>query len=169
MRTIAIIVLLASTARSAELPLSQVPPAPPLLALDLPPPAAPPSSATDGLPNQERPAILTSWKACEDCYQFNYSNGAKLEETYVDYSRRTGKPSPATSFCCTSGHCGTAAAKPTLATGGCVCGCNAELCSCAHSPNVGKPLAKQEVKPGMAASSSQNYSRGRFRLFGRFR
>jgi hypothetical protein len=166
MKPIIIIFALTGPSAAGELPLSDPPMAPPLLTRSFQP-AAPPSSVT-GTPT-ERPAFCQSVTECEGGYCFEFSDGSQLNETFIDYSRRTGKASPATkTLCCSTGHCSTRASGPTLPTGNCRCGCAASECNCAHSPNVGKPLKSQTVEPGKAATSGQTYS-GRRGLFGRFR
>lgn len=98
-----------------------------------------------------RPAVaLTSRTVCTTGYCWKYSNGGVINETFAEYRKRTGKNPPEARMQCSTGFCSMAARTPTLATGGCTCGCNASLCGCHHSPNVGKPLAKQTVNPGVA-------------------
>lgn len=119
---------------------------------------------TTGVPT--RPAVLKSRTVCADGMCWEWDNGAKLNETFVAYTKRTGKLPPEAARQCSTGYCGTFGKGPTLATGGCTCGCSAETCSCHHSKNAGKPLDQQRVEPGKAATSNNTYTR---RLFRRFR
>lgn len=115
-----------------------------------------------------RPAVfLTSKTVCSGGYCWRYSNGGIINETFAEAKARTGKNPPETAFQCSSGYCGTAARSPTLATGGCRCGCAASSCNCGHSPNVGKPLNQQRVEPGTVKESSTVRSNTRPGLFGR--
>lgn len=92
-----------------------------------------------------QPVVCTGVVRETSGYLWKYSNGATKRETFVAYSKRTGKSSPATAPCCTSGYCGTFAKSPTLPSAGCTCGCHAASCNCHHSKNAGKPLKAQSV------------------------
>jgi hypothetical protein len=98
------------------------------------------------LPQQA--VVLTSWSRCTEGYCFKFSNGVVVNETFAAYAKRTGKLPAETRQQCSSGYCGTFSRRPTVATGGCACGCNAATCSCHHSPNANKPLSKQTYQPG---------------------
>lgn len=133
--------------------------------------SSPPAEVSVGDPPQTtgvttRPAVLKSRTVCADGMCWEWDNGAKLNETFVAYTKRTGKLPPEAKPQCSTGYCGTFGKGPTLATGGCSCGCNASTCGCHHSPNAGKPLAEQRVDPGKAVSTNNTYTR---RLFRRFR
>jgi len=134
------------------------------------PPGAP-SSQSKRTPSSTaaRPAVqLTS--TCATGYCWKMPDGSVLNESWVAYRARTGKLPPEAARQCSTGFCGTFDKGPTLATGGCTCGCDASLCGCHHSKNAGKPLASQKVEPSKAASTSgQSYSAPRWRLFGRWR
>lgn len=143
-------------------------PRPAVLSPTIAPPVGSPGKATAA--NQSlpvRPAV-PNCQTCSTGYVWTFDNGAKINETFAAYQKRTGKfPPESIRLACSTGYCGTAARSPTLPTGNCTCGCHAESCSCAHSKNAGKPLATQKVEPGKAASTSnQTYTR---RLFRRWR
>lgn len=176
MRTIAILLVI-STAAFADSPGFVITDAEPqgfvITETFLGPPAA---GEHDPSSSPEQPAVVVpiSVTDCDGGYCWAYSNGATLNETYLAYSLRTGKPSPATQFQCSTGYCGTAASMPTIASSGCRCGCNAASCSCAHSPNVGKPLKEQSPRASTAVETDQHgYSSTttnvRGRLFSRLR
>lgn len=110
-------------------------------------------------PVREKPT-LTSWQRCVDGYCFNYSNGTSINETFAAYKKRTGKLPAETRSQCSTGYCGTFSRSPTIATGGCTCGCNAATCNCHHAANAGKPLSQQTYQPGM----NQTYNRLRSQI-----
>lgn len=88
-------------------------------------------------------------------YLWTFADAQAYKESFVEYQKRTGKLPPATQFSCSTAHCGTPASSPTVATGGCRCGCSAASCNCAHSPNVGKPLAAQLYQPGVRPNQAR--------------
>lgn len=100
-------------------------------------------------PSKPKPPVtLISWTRCAEGYCFKFSNGGIVNETFAQYAKRTGKLPAETRQQCSTGYCGTFSNRPTVATGGCTCGCSADLCGCHHSPNAHKPLSRQTYKPG---------------------
>lgn len=77
-----------------------------------------------------------------------HKKAVQLQESFAEYVARTGKLPPEASPQCSTGFCGTFSSRPTIATGGCGCGCVASLCGCHHSANAGKPLSAQLYQPG---------------------
>lgn len=121
-----------------------------------------PPAVTDPPIDVPRPAVvLTSWKACPTGYCFEYSNGTSINETFLEYTKRTGNLPPVARSQCSTGYCGTFSSRPTIATGGCTCGCVADTCSCHHSANAGKPLSAQKYEPGKV---TQNLNRLRSQI-----
>lgn len=118
------------------------------------PPAEKP---TDSPPaDVPRPAVVVpKLQRLPTGYLWTFSDAQQFKESFAQYAVRTGKRPPEAQPQCSTGYCGTFSRYPTIATGGCKCGCNASTCSCHHSPNAGKPLPDQRYEPGRLAGRTR--------------
>mgnify|MGYP006908254755 CR=1 FL=1 len=94
-------------------------------------------------------------------FRWIYSNGAVIDEEYSDYVKRRSI-SPLT---CSTGFCKKVSDGPVAPASGCKCGCNANSCNCAHSPNVETEIEALQKLGSPPSNSCQNCRRRVFRGF----